>query len=266
MKKNVLLTAIALLPLTILFAECSPMLAGMMHEDAEASIDAANGHYTGDSPYNFKGQTVNENVGFLMSEPFYTSIGSPPSGIGGYFDQPDPLGNGQQIGGGPSNGAGHANCNFSQLPVTPPPARYFSLSEELQLVGKGFKVGPTDGTGSEADHLYYLEIPVLANYNMKIKGGNELRFGFGPYIAAGLFGHYSESFNGTDDSGSLKFGGSDGDYKRMDYGIALNAAYMITPKISVALNYDFGLANVNLTQGDNLYNRSFGLSLGYRIK
>lgn len=131
-------------------------------------------------------------------------------------------------------------------------------------MGKGFKIISDDGSGRETDNLYYLEIPILANYNMKINGGNELSFGLGPYVAAGLFGHYSDTFDGGHDSGSLKFGG-DQDYARMDYGLVLNAAYMVTPKISLALNYDIGLRNINMSD-DKLYNRSFGFSVGYRIK
>ncbi|MBS1502054.1 MAG: PorT family protein [Bacteroidetes bacterium] len=258
MKNNLLLIA-TLSSFGLLCSGCLEVRD--MHHDAVVSVDRATGHYTGDSPRRFD-NTTGENVGWLMSEAFTTGTGTGSFGSSPKFDQPDPLG--ETPAGGPSDGRRQGDYSFTPAPVAVPANAYFSLSEELELVAKGFSVAPTNGVGSEADHLYYLEIPVLVNYNMKLDGGHELRFGLGPYVAAALFGHYSGNYGGTQSSGSLTFG-SEGDYARTDYGVVLNAGFMITPKISVALNYDWGLRNI-YAPGDNTYNRSIGLNLGYRIK
>lgn len=258
MKKNMLLASVSLVSLALLFSGCEALRD--THEEAMASLDAASAHYNGQSPYHTSSQTPTENVQWLMIEPFFTSVGT--MGGGSPFDQADPLG--EAPAGGPSDGTGHANYAFLYPRPAAMPDTYFSLSEGIQFVGKGFKIIPDDGNGKESDHLYYLEIPIQANYNMKVNGGHELRFGLGPYVAAGLLGHYSDTFDGMTQSGSLKFGSNE-DYSRMDYGVVLSAGYMISPKISLSLNYDLGLRNINMSD-DKLYNRSAGLSLGYRIR
>jgi hypothetical protein len=255
MKKNILLTAAALSAASLLFSGCQA--SKRMHDDAEASVDIATGNYKGDSRFATH-QKPNVNVGWLITETFLTSGGSFATGSG--FDQTD-----SQDGlpaGGPSDGTKQGGYHFMLRPAVAVPSGYFTLSEELELVGKGFKT--TDDAGSETDDLYYLELPVLVNYNMKISGGNEFRIGLGPYAAAGIFGHYSGLYSGMHTSGSIKFG-PNADYNRMDYGLVLNAGYMITPKISASLNYDLGLRNI-YSADDKIFNRSFGLSVGYRIK
>ena len=258
MRKNILLTAIILAPLALLFSGCITLQH--IHHDAQVSVDIATGHFKGNSTFETH-QKPGVNVGYLMSEPFAIAV-SGNSGSGSQFDQADPYA--LQPAGGPSDGAKQAAVNWRTVhpPVAPPPAGYFTLSEGLELVGKGFKT--TDQAGTESDALYYLELPVLVNYNMKVNGDHELRFGLGPYAAAALFGHYSGNFGGMHTSGSLKFGPT-ADYNRMDYGLVLNAGYMICPKVSLSLNYDLGLRNIYSPE-DKIFNRSVGLSLGYRIK
>ena len=147
--------------------------------------------------------------------------------------------------------------------ATPAPANYWSLSEGLEFVSKGTKTDAGAG-GSETDDLYYLELPVLLNYNMKVNGDHELSFGAGPYAAAGLFANYSSTFQGQTQSGTLKFG-SNADFPRMDYGLQFKAGYMVCPKVSVGLNFDLGLRNIG-DPVDKAYNTSLGFNVGYRIK
>jgi hypothetical protein len=254
MKKNILFTAIALSSLNFLLSGCFMPILRYKHENAQASIDFATGHHKGPSPEDLK-MTPGENVGWQIVEPFITMTGNPSRGS--QFDQSDPLP------GGPSDGQGTGNHSFMRSPAASPD-KYFSLSEELEFVGKGMKFGGEAG-GGETDHIYYLELPVLLNYNMKINGGNELHFGAGPYAAVALFGRYSSTFNGQTTSGSLKFG-SNADFPRMDYGLQLGAGYMITSKFSVNVSYDWGLRNLNSGPPDELYNSVFGVSVGYWIK
>ena len=250
--KGLLITAISLSALALLLAGCD------MIQDVKVSADSSSGHYKGDSPVKYSSRTPTENVGYKLSESFIKGLNgnSNPSG----FDQPDPFG---ALSGGPSDGSKAGNYSFIRQAVAPAPDNYFSLSGELEFIGKGFKQD-AGGGDTESDQLYYLELPVLINYNMMLANNHQLSFGVGPYAAAGLFGHYSSSFEGQSASGSLKFG-SDADYTRMDYGAVINVGYQICPKVDLSLNYDFGLRNIN-DPADKLYNRSFGLNIGYRIK
>ncbi|MBS1526992.1 MAG: PorT family protein [Bacteroidetes bacterium] len=257
MKKNRLFSFIALVSLALLFSDC---VMREMHESAEGSIDASKNRSSGPSPVT-NGFAVGGNVGYLMVEDFQTGMAFNSGGQHKEFDQPDPLG--ENPAGGPSDGQRTGNYSFMRpRPVAPPP-NYWSLSEELEFVGKGNKTD-AGGGDSETDHLYYLELPVLINYNMKVNGGNTLTFGAGPYAAAGLFAHYSSSFQGQTMSGSLKFG-SNADIPRMDYGLQFKAQYMVCPKVSVGLNFDLGLRNIG-DPVDKAYNNSLGLNVGYRIK
>ncbi|HVW12881.1 MAG TPA: porin family protein [Mucilaginibacter sp.] len=256
MKRNILLTFAGLVLPVFLFSGC---VIKEMHESAEGSIDAGKNRYSGVSPIK-NGFSESGNVGYLMVEEWQFGMGGNFVGHK-EFDQPDPLGSSDA--GGPSDGRRRGNYSLLSPRAAAEPANYWSLSEELEFIGKGNKID-AGGGDSETDHLYYLEVPVLMNYNMKINGGNNLYFGLGPYVAAGLFAHFHSVSQGQTTSGSLNFG-SNADYPRMDYGLQAKAGYMITPKISLSLNYDFGLRNIG-DPVDKAYNNVFGLSVGYRLK
>jgi hypothetical protein len=238
--------------LALLLPGCDAM------QDVHVSADSSTGHYKGESPVNYSGRTPTENFGYKMSENFIHGLNGNSHTY--RYDQPDPY---SALAGGPSDGNGANNYSFMRPPAAPAPDNYFTLSEDFEFVGKGFKQD-AGGGDTETDQLYYLEVPVLINYNMKLMNNHEVRFGIGPYAAAGLFGHYSSSFQGMSSSGSLKFGTNE-DYTRMDYGAVINVGYQICPKVDLSLNYDFGLRNIN-DPADKLYNRSFGINIGYRIK
>jgi len=230
-----------------------------MHEEAAASADLTSGSGNGPSGIKYHGsRTPNENVGYLMNEAFLT--GASNTTHVSNFDQPDPFG---APAGGPSDGSKAGNYNFMRPLAAPAPAYWWTLSEELMFVGKGFQQD-AGGGDTENDHLYYLELPILVNYNTKLSNGHEFRIGAGPYAAMGLFGHYSSSFQGMTASGSLSFG-SNKDYTMMDYGAVINVGYQVCSKVDLSLNYDLGFRNINGTE-DKAYNRSFGLNIGYRIK
>ena len=229
------------------------------HQQAEASLDLSKHRSSGVSP-DKNDPEVGWNVGYLMIEEFEFGIG------GNYvghkeFDQADPASEGTA--GGPSDGQRTPNYNFIHPRPAVSPDNYFTLSEEIEFINKPNKID-AGGGDSETDQLYYLEVPILLNYNLKVNGGNNLYFGLGPYAAVGLFAHYSSSFEGQTQSGSLKFG-SNADFPRMDYGLQAKAGYMITPKISLALTWDLGLRNLGDSE-DKAYNNCFGFNVGYRFK
>lgn len=230
-----------------------------MHEEAVLSIEGSSASGSGSSGVQYHGSnTPGENAGFLMVEAL--NMGIPGRSDPRKFDQPDPLGEPDN---GPSDGNKAGFANFLIMRPAPAPNSWFTISEEPQFVGKGFEQD-AGGGDTENDHLYYLEVPVLINYNTKLANNHEFRVGIGPYAAVGLFGHYSSTFQGQTMSGSLKFG-SNQDYTMMDYGAVINVGYQICPKVDLSLNYDLGLRNIN-DPADKVYNRSFGLNIGYRIK
>jgi len=259
MKKNLLFRFIGLILLAQLLSGC---VIRSVHQQAQASIDAAKDRYNGVSPVT-NDPELSWNIAYIMLEEFQFGMAGNSGGQYKYngFDQPDPLRDNPA--GGPSDGLRARNYSFMGPRAAAPPPNYWSLSESLEFVGKGNKTDAGAG-GSETDHLYYLELPVLLNYNMKVNGDHELSFGAGPYAAAGLFANYSSTFQGQTQSGTLKFG-SNADFPRMDYGLQFKAGYMVCPKVSVGLNFDLGLRNIG-DPVDKAYNTSLGFNVGYRIK
>jgi len=255
MKKDRLFIGIGLVSLILLFSGC---IIRDAHQNAQASIDANKNRSSGVSPIK-NDPDIGWNVGYIMIEEFQFGMGGNFVGHK-EFDQPDPLGS--DAAGGPSDGRHTSNYSFMRPRPAATPANFWSLSEELEFIAKGNKID-AGGGDSENDHLYYLELPVLLNYNMKVNGGNNLSFGLGPYVATGLFAHYTASFQGETQSGSLKFGSAG--VPRMDYGVQFKAGYQVCPKVTLSLNYDLGLRNIG-DDADKSYNNSFGLCVGYRIK
>ncbi len=239
------------------------LIAGLLtgcaetHQEAIASLDISTMHFNGVSDFTVVGERELPNLGYLVVEDLLIGLADNPSGA-------------NTNKGGPyyaSAGFIEENNRLSGLYFVSPgkvakKTDFFSLSEELEFVGKGDK--ENSGNGTSSNSLYYLEIPIVMNYNHIMSNGNALNGGVGLYAASGLFGHYSSTFNGMTTSGSIKFGPT-ADYDRMDYGIVLKAGYTFSKKISAFLNYDFGVRNIYSPE-DKLFNRSLGINVAYRIK
>lgn len=118
--------------------------------------------------------------------------------------------------------------------------------------------------------LSYIEIPLNFVYKPVLGAGN-LLLGFGPYVGFGIDGK-TESANGFETD--VEFGNDDvvrdpsKDYlKRSDAGANLLAGYEFSNKVSVQLNAQLGLANINPENSGQAKrkNTGFGVSLGYRF-
>ncbi|HVW15682.1 MAG TPA: porin family protein [Mucilaginibacter sp.] len=247
-----------LLPIIAILLSTDLLLTGcdVLHQQAVVSFDESHNYFDGKSVMTIKGEHASENFGYIASEGISMGIGSSGSS-NNQFDQADPTG----LNSGPSDGS----YNFLPMPMSKPaelPDNFFTVSEEIEFIGKGYK--ETDEGGTTNNSLYYLEIPVMINYNHKVQGDSYFHGGLGIYAAAGLFGHYSGTYQGQSMSGSLKFG-SNADFDRMDYGLIINAGYNITKKIDVFLSYDLGLKNI-YSPDDKLFNRTAAINLGYRFK
>lgn len=130
---------------------------------------------------------------------------------------------------------------------------------------KGSKI--KDDNIKMTTNIVYLEIPILAKYNLELSKGNSLFIGAGPYAGIGLAGKTKVSFIGFSDSKSLDFGNDDdSDIKRLDLGLATALGFNLDG-IIIGLGYDFGLTN-NAPKGDSdnkTSTRTFKLSFGYTL-
>lgn len=140
---------------------------------------------------------------------------------------------------------------------------------ELEVSGlistKGSKI--KDDNFEMTMNIVYLEIPVLAKYNLELSKGNSLFIGAGPYVGIGLTGKSKMSIFGFNDSKSLEFGNdNDSDLKRLDLGLATALGFNLDG-IIIGLGYDLGLTN-NAPKGDSdnkTSTRTFKLSFGYTL-
>ena len=99
--------------------------------------------------------------------------------------------------------------------------------------------------------LFYLQIPVYAQYRMYVAEETHLLFQAGPYVGFGLFGRQTRwssrqgSIDINDDHKKIKFGNNPAgntneDIQTIDYGIGAGIGFEFF-RFQLMLNYDFGL-------------------------
>jgi hypothetical protein len=244
-------------PMPLFFAFASCLTPKEDHMEAKASLDLIKINNKGVSYVDDKDQSeVSGNIGFLISEGFVYGKGAPnvlktPRQKEGVF------------GVAAVNVDNNSFLSSSYTPEKTTMTGSFYLSEGLDFVNKASN--ESQGNFTTKVSLYYLQVPVLINYNHPINESNSIHFGLGPYAAIGLFGNYKSS--GI--SRSVKFGSSTNsdDLKRMDYGLAFNAGFRFLKKWDASLNYDLGLRNVSTTPPDpDTKIRGFSLNVGYWFK
>lgn len=122
----------------------------------------------------------------------------------------------------------------------------------------------------------YLEVPVNLLYKPSL-GDGKLLLGFGPYLGVGVGGKVKD---GSGNSMNIKFKSSvnAADYynnfylKPTDFGANFLAGYEMSNRISLQLNAQLGLTNINpkvngvTSQPSSIKNTGFGISLGYRFE
>lgn len=120
--------------------------------------------------------------------------------------------------------------------------------------------------------LGYIDIPVNFIYKPVLGKGNMI-LGFGPYIGFGIGGKLRKDNNDDD----IEFSNKKVDaltytqFRKTDAGANFLAGYEFPNKISLQLNAQLGLTNINpelintSTNKDRWRNTGWGLSLGYRF-
>jgi hypothetical protein len=162
----------------------------------------------------------------------------------------------------------HIGVN-AEVPVAPE----FYVQPGLLFTTKGAK---EEVTGDDVKYnLSYLEIPINFLYKPTL-GTGKLLLGVGPYVGFAV-------------GGKVKVGSEDVDYKfdneatvneysrapyakRLDVGGNLLAGYEFSNKVSVQLNAQLGMVNINTKITDypggdkgKSKNTGFGFSVGYRF-
>jgi hypothetical protein len=133
------------------------------------------------------------------------------------------------------------------------------------------------GVNMSAEYnLSYIELPLSLLYK-PVVGNGRFMLGFGPYLAYGFGGKAKYELSNVSSEEDLVFGNEYSSanpndmkyFKAMDYGANLFFGYELLSGISMQLNTQLGLAQINAdntlaTGGKTVFkNTGFGLSLGY---
>ena len=157
-----------------------------------------------------------------------------------------------------------------QIPVAPE----FYFQSGLLYTTKGAKSDDFQGTGITVKlNPSYIELPLNLLYKPLLGQGHML-LGFGPYLAYGIGGKATLGSDEIDIEYTKDYSNvlPYGQYlKRLDYGANLFFGYELSNGISVQLNTQFGLAEINAKNTNPIYSNSkasfkntgFGISLGY---
>jgi hypothetical protein len=168
----------------------------------------------------------------------------------------------------------HIGVNI-EIPI----ADEFYVQPNIIFARKGAKAAAVTGQNSTTRiHTSYIDVPINLVYKGVI-GNIFIMLGGGPYIAFGVGGNVKTSGTNATVEQSIKFKSKISAtealnnlyLKRVDAGANLFFGYGLSQQVSVQLNAQLGLVNINpaINGASNtkatLKNTNFGLSLGYRF-
>ncbi len=165
-----------------------------------------------------------------------------------------------------------------------PLSNVFSIQPGLSLIGKGanakyYNSNFEPGTnlfifqGSYKLNTMYLEVPVNAVFNVNI-GSGKIFFGGGPYYGLAVSGKIKSvgtairNGNTVDDSRDFDIDfGTDGMFKRGDFGLNFLAGYQLKNDFNIHAGYGLGLTTIT---GENIRfyqekNRVLSVGVGYSL-
>mgnify|MGYP002624846245 CR=1 FL=1 len=141
------------------------------------------------------------------------------------------------------------------------------LHPSLLLSNKGWRdefVSPVSGSHKWDCSLYYIELPVMVEYALKLRGKSSLVIGAGPFMAYGLWGSNKIDVDGSTLYDKDTF--SAGNYRRFDTGLKASVGIDVK-QWQVSLEYGHSL--MKPTKNDLVYlspkNRTLALKLTYMI-
>ena len=141
----------------------------------------------------------------------------------------------------------------------------FSIQPAVMYVKNGYKA--SNPAASVDVSINTLEIPVNVQYKFGKPGGDRFFIGVGPYMGFNLSGHDKVTYYGATNDITIKVGNdANNDFiKPLDFGLGLNAGYLLSSNLFVRAHYQHGL--VNLQPGgdanNSAFNSNYGLSVGY---
>jgi hypothetical protein len=250
MMKKIFTMVMVLTGMMLVLSSCE--VFDQIHDEAEASLGSSEINYKGPSPHGSPEFDEEFNCEYLFLEDIAEG-----AIFGSVNDQP-----GQEVLAGPYQ----PDLRYLYAPgseSTNSRKGFISLGEGLELAAKGSKANFSGNT--DVDRLFYLEVPLTAQYNYRIGQNSLLYAGLGPYAAAGLFGYSKSTYQGQTMNTPIKFQSSQ-DFARMDYGAVFKAGFFFMRKWDLSLNYDLGLRNLTPGSDDKAHNRTISLNLGYRFK
>ncbi len=167
------------------------------------------------------------------------------------------------------------------IPLTPG----LYLQPAAMYVGKGFKQDGAWLAGTDQEFkasVSYIEVPLHLLYKMWL-GNGKLLVGAGPYVGYGLGGRWEAEGQVsvgdivlTESHGDAIFkrnveDGEFGNYlygKPWDYGANVMVGYQFSPKLTLQLHGQFGIANLTpdvdgTAPEGSIRNKGYGLTIGY---
>lgn len=169
-----------------------------------------------------------------------------------------------------------ADCPINDVLAIQPGAR-FTMQGFIDKYRTNEHMAP--GSGQKATRrfsLFYLQVPVYAQYRWNVYEETNVLFQAGPYFGYGLFGRQSYMRNGksqdlNDSQKKISFGsGSSKDIRNgFDYGIGAGVGIEFF-RFQVMATYDFGLYKMdfekNAKSGDyNIGMRNHNLSITFAV-
>ena len=165
----------------------------------------------------------------------------------------------------------HGGINI-QIPIAPE----FYFQPGIIYSSKGAKY--TSGSITSTTKLNYIEVPVNMLYKASL-GKGFFMLGFGPYVGYGISGNVKTVSGSVTLNRDVKFKSivETGDniltpyYKAFDAGANIFVGYEMASGLSLQLDTEFGMLNINpeykILSADksSTKNTGFGLSIGYRF-
>ena len=153
----------------------------------------------------------------------------------------------------------------AEIPIAPD----FYVQPGVLFSTKGAK---QDATGGDIKvNLSYVEVPINLLYKPTL-GAGKLLLGFGPYIGIAVGGKVKQGSNDVDIQFKNDVSATETKptLKRMDFGGNLLAGYELSSKISLQLNAQLGMSNLEpkvagKKSDAKTKNTGFGVSVGYRF-
>ncbi len=151
-----------------------------------------------------------------------------------------------------------------------------NLQAGLMFHNKGARQDTVAGNTIRTTNLYYVEVPVNILYMPQIGDGHIL-FGFGPYVAYGIFGNEKIKTGKETDNLAVKFrNDAKGEpttysyYRGLDAGADIFFGYELFSGFFFKADAQMGLLKINPDIGDfndktSKKNIGFGFSVGFRF-